>query len=316
MSQHLPPLNAVRAFEAAGRHESFSQAAEELNVTHAAVSRHVRGLEQQLGVQFFRNVARGVELTEAGRDYLQKISPALAQISESSESIRTRPDGNLSISCEPTFAMKWLMPKMGGFQDTYPEYDVNLISSQHIADVQNNEVDIAVRWCARYGVDHLESELISATPVFPYGVPDIPTAQKPEELLKYRLLHEDRGELWTRWFRAAGIEDFSLPKSPKPLDALLAIEGALSGLGIALVSAELVVNDIKRKRLKCLSDTGLSSGEYRLVYTKESKRRKPVKAFREWLIRETQRRFRSEVHHRQALFEMRAQARMQKRAWR
>jgi len=288
MSQYLPPLNAVRAFEAAGRHESFSHAADELNVTHAAISRHVRGLEKLLGVQFFRNVARGIEITDAGREYLQKVSPALRQISEASESIRSRPDGNLSISCEPTFAMKWLMPKMSEFQDAFPDFDVNLISSQHIADVQNNEVDIAVRWCVRYSVDHLESELISATPVFPYGVPDIPVAEKPEDLLKYRLLHEDRGELWTRWFQEAGLENFALPKSPKPLDALLAIEGALSGLGIALASAELVVNDVKKGRLKCLSNTGLTSGQYRLVYTNETKRRKAVRAFREWLIRETQ----------------------------
>ncbi|MEM7067572.1 MAG: LysR substrate-binding domain-containing protein [Pseudomonadota bacterium] len=287
MSQYLPPLNAVRAFEAAGRHESFSQAADELNVTHAAISRHVRGLEKQLGVQFFRNIARGVELTEIGCEYLQKVSPALNQISEASEAIRTRRDGSLSISCEPTFAMKWLMPKLGEFQNKYPDFEVSLISSAHLADIQNNEVDMAIRFYNRTRADGVETDLISSLPVYPYGVPAIPVAKSPDELLKYRLLHEDKGQLWTRWFHRSGKTDFAIQKTSQPLQTLLAIEGAIAGQGIALTSAELVANDVDQGKLKCLSEVGLELGQYHLVYSREAKRRKPVQAFREWLITET-----------------------------
>ena len=123
MSRYLPPLNALRAFEAAGRHQSFSRSADELNVSHAAVSRHVRGLEKRLGVQLFKNVARGVELTEMGRQYLDQITPALEQISQASESIRRREDGKLSISCEPTFALKWLMPRLGHIFEALKDRD-------------------------------------------------------------------------------------------------------------------------------------------------------------------------------------------------
>ena len=173
MSRYLPPLNALRAFEAAGRHQSFTGSADELNVSHAAISRHVRGLEKQLGVQLFKNVARGVVLTEAGHGYLKEITPALDRISQASEHLRCRADGNLSISCESTFAMKWLMPRLGSFRNQYPEIDVTLVSSNSYADIGNNEFDLAVRCCASVE-QGLEFDTISNTPYFPYGSPQLP----------------------------------------------------------------------------------------------------------------------------------------------
>ena len=147
MARFLPKLNAVRAFESAGRHGSFSRAAAELNVSHAAISRHVRGLEADLGVQLFKVIARGVELTDAGRLYLSKVEPALDEISAASEVLRERDDASISVTCEPTFAGKWLMPNLGHFKRAYPDVSVRLESAPKLADIRNFEFDIAVRYC-------------------------------------------------------------------------------------------------------------------------------------------------------------------------
>ena len=182
MSRYLPPLNALRAFEAAGRHQSFSRSADELNVSHAAVSRHVRGLEKRLGVQLFKNVARGVELTELGRQYLDQITPALELTSQASESIRRREDGKLSISCEPTFALKWLMPRLGDFQKLCPEIEVTLATESRFADVGNNEFDLGIRCCADVS-DDLGFDVISTAPYFPYASPDFEATDEPANFL-------------------------------------------------------------------------------------------------------------------------------------
>ena len=135
MPRELPPLNALRAFEVAGRHNSFSGAAVELNVTHAAISRHVRGLEKRLGVQLFKTVSQGVDLTEAGAKYLRTITPALDQIAEATTAVSCKSDRSILVSCEPTFAVKWLMPNLGSFEDAHPGIEVQVQSTPKLADV-------------------------------------------------------------------------------------------------------------------------------------------------------------------------------------
>ena len=119
MARILPPLNALKAFEAAGRHESFSRAADELNVSHSAISRHVRGLEDRLGVALFRDLPRGVELTLEGRGLLIRVMAALDEIAEATELVRQRPEGTITISCEPLFAQKYLVPRLSGFYNAF-----------------------------------------------------------------------------------------------------------------------------------------------------------------------------------------------------
>ena len=295
MARYLPPLNALRAFEAAGRHQSFSRSADELNVSHAAVSRHVRGLEKRLGVQLFKNVARGVELTDAGARYLAQITPALEQISEATEQVRYREDGTLSISCEPTFALKWLMPRLGEFQKLCPEIEVTLVTETRYADVANNEFDLGIRCCSESGKD-LEFDVISTRPYFPYGSPDQIVPEAPRDFLDYPLLHWDTGQVWNSWFAKAGVEGVNLHRSPRPFNSTLAIEGALAGQGVVLASPELVVNEVDHGRLIQMSDHGTSFKGYYLVYSKEAKRRKAVDAFRRWFIQETAM-FRDEDSH-------------------
>lgn len=285
MPRQLPPLNALRAFEAAGRHGSFTGAAGELNVTHAAVSRHVRGLERRLGAQLFRTVSRGVELTETGAEYLSRISPALDRIGEATEAVSAL-SGVISISCEPTFAAKWLMPRLGEFQDAHPDIEVRLVSSPKLADLARYECDLAIRFL-REGRSDLPSTPISSSPVYPYGAADFPVAERPADLSRHRLLHEDRGDLWRRWFADAGAPEAAPPGRTSPLPTLLAIEGALAGHGVVLASEELVAADVRAGRLKRLSAHGYPWGDYFLVSLPETMRRRPVRAFRDWFVAAT-----------------------------
>lgn len=286
MSRYLPVLNAVRAFEAAGRHGSFIGAAKELNVTHSAISRHVRGLEKQLSVILFRNVARGVELTESGMFYLSEISSALDKISEASEQLKDRASSSITISCEPTFAVKWLMHHCGNFRDNYPDVNLTLVSSAEVADIENSEFDMAIRYCTK-SYDGLESVLLAEGSVFPYGSAQIGEIESAEDLLKYRLLHEDKGELWAQWFEVADCTGFSQPEKPSSQPSLLAIEGALAGHGVVLTSPELVADDVKNKQLRRLSDISLKIGGYYIMYHKRSLRRISEIRFRDWLIEST-----------------------------
>ncbi|WP_425407614.1 LysR substrate-binding domain-containing protein [Hwanghaeella sp.] len=291
MPRQLPPLNALRAFDAAGRLGSFSGAAEEMNVTHAAISRHVRGLEKRLGVQLFRTVPRGVELTEAGARYLDEVRPAFDRIAEATEALTTKVEGLVTVSVEGTFAQKWLMPRLGGFHAAYPEIELRIDASSRLADIEHYEADLAIRYSYRTWPE-LKSDHIVRSTVFPVGapsmVPDGGVPKDPRDLLQFRLLHEDRGEGWAQWFRTAGVPDVRLPPVSGPLASILAIEGALSGQGLALISYELIAADVDAGRLIRFSKVGLTFGDYSLLYLPESMRRKPVRAFRDWLLTETQ----------------------------
>lgn len=286
MARYLPNLNALRAFEAAGRLGGFSVAAGELNVTHAAISRHIQGLEIQLGTPLFVRAARGVVLTQAGRDYLARVTPALDALSKASEAVRISRTTSLSISAETTFALKWLMPRLGAFEAAHPGIDVTLESSSHLADVAGNEVDLAIRY-SKIPPENLGFDLISESAHYPYAAPDFTPVNAPADLLHHKLLHEDDGTLWREWFRTAGIEHAVLPGKPKRFGSLLATEGALAGQGVVLTCAELAVGDVAQGRLIRLFDIGLTYGAYRLIYRPEALRRKPLRAFRTWLMAAT-----------------------------
>jgi len=142
----MPPLNALRAFEAAGRHESFSKAAEELGVAHSAISRHVRGLEHHLGAQLFRDLPRGVALTEVGARYLAWLTPAFDRIAEASEIFAEAPAGRIVVDSEALFAAKWLIPRLGDFYARFPEIDLRLDATRDLADLARYQADLAIRY--------------------------------------------------------------------------------------------------------------------------------------------------------------------------
>lgn len=290
MPRRLPPLNALRAFEAAGRHQSFTGAAEELNVSHAAISRHVRGLEARLGVQLFAAASRGVALTETGAAYLAEVSPALDAIAAATEALAAAAKGTLSVSAEPTFAIRWLAGRLGRFHARHPGIEVELEASPLVANLARHDCDMAIRFTAK-SYPGLAADTISRAPLYPVGTPALrekfDAGRGPAALLDLTLLHEDKGALWRRWFAEAGLGEVALPPTPGRFSSLIAVEAALAGQGVALTSREIVAEELADGRLVKFSEIGLDFGGYYLVYLPERLRERPAAAFREWLLEES-----------------------------
>ena len=286
MVRQLPPLNALRAFEAAGRHQSFSRAAEELGVSHSSISRHVRGLEDRLGVQLFRDLPRGLALSQDGAAFLAQVSPAFDTIAHATERLAERPQGSVSISAEPLFAAKWLIPNLHTFGALHPTVDIQIEASQQLADVARYEADLAIRFVPRGG-RYPNSELISDAPLYPYAAPSLLASPvgDPNELLSYPLIRERNKEIWPRWSVQAGVDAARLlPNMIWRLNSVLAFEAAIAGQGVMLNSAEVVAHEVAAGRLIQVSDIGFREGGYHLVRSDGAMRRKPVRVFRDWLI--------------------------------
>lgn len=286
MVRQLPPLNALRAFEAAGRHESFSRAAEELDVGHSAISRHIRGLEDRLNRQLFRDLPRGVALTREGAAYLAEVTPALDAISEATERLTQRAEGVVNVNSEPLFATKWVIPRLAEFQRAHPKVEIRLEASRGLADVDRYEADMAIRFLSVAG-SNPDAILISDAPLYPYAAPgivDLPLVT-PADLLDYPLLRDRTNGTWGRWFElAGGIDPERVPAPGWRLRSQLAVEAVLAGQGVLLTSAEVVAHDEAAGRLVRISDVGFREGGYYLVLGEGVLRRKPVRLFREWLL--------------------------------
>ncbi|MFK7751502.1 MAG: LysR substrate-binding domain-containing protein [Sedimentitalea sp.] len=286
--RNLPPLNALRAFEAAGRHQSFSLAAQELNVSHSAISRHVRGLEDRLGCQLFRDLPRGVTLTQDGLVYLARVSPALDAIAQATEGLSETPAGRLTINSEPLFASKVLIPMLGDFQRAFPDVDVRLEASQSLADVERYEADLAVRFRG-LGLDDGPSDLISDAPLFVFAAPELVKAAQlsPHQMLAQRRFRDRSPDVWRMWFDAVGMPDVSDPSPNWRLRANLAYEAALHGHGVYLGSSDCTAQDMKAGRLKIVHPVGVRHGAFHLVYGSRGPRSAAARQFRLWLLDRT-----------------------------
>ncbi len=289
MPRRLPPLNALRAFEAAARHDSFTGAAGELRVSHAAISRHVRGLEARLGVTLFRRAARGVRLTESGAAYLEAVRRAFDLIGEATERIAKDKSARLRISVEPAFAARWLVPRLGRWRAAHPGYEILLDVSSRLADLTRDEADLAIRY-GRGGWPGLHLDLIVRLRLFPAGARTLLRRRRrllsPAEMARVTLLHDDDGSFWRRWFDAAGVPDFDTSRGPHLSETVLALDAAIGGQGAALADQFLAGDDLASGRLVRLSDIELTDQGYYLAAIEPSLRRAPVKAFRDWLLAE------------------------------
>lgn len=286
MPRNLPPLNALRAFEAAGRHESFSRAAQELGVSHSAISRHVRGLEDRLNRRLFRDLPRGVALTGEGAAYLAQVTAALDLIAEATERLTERAAGQLSVNSEPLFATKWVIPRLAEFQRENPQVDIRLEASRELADVHRYEADMAIRFLAVAG-SNPDAILLSDAPLYPYAAPGLvklPLAT-PSDLLQYPLLRDRTGGTWGLWFELAGGGDPELvPGAGWRMRSPLAFEAALAGHGVLLTSADVAAHDVAAGRLERVSPIGFREGGYYLVLGDGVLRRQPARLFKEWLV--------------------------------
>jgi LysR family glycine cleavage system transcriptional activator len=284
-------LTALPAFDAAARHLSFSRAADELHVTHGAVSRAIRNMEIRLGVQLFDRDTRSVRLTTAGAAYAQEIGRALDQIAAATmAAMPSRAAGSLTVSTSDGFAGRWLVPRLHRFHRANRDIDVRLSTSGVLADFIRDGIDIAIRYGAG-GYEGVVSELLAEESVSPVCSPELLQGEhplrSPADLKHHTLIHDNFRIDWATWLRQAGLDDINPGGGVKFDSATYAVEAAVHGEGVLLGRSALVSADLAAGRLVRPFDLALKSrSKYYVVYPEGALRHRKVKAFRDWLFSE------------------------------
>ncbi len=290
MPRRLPPLNALKAFEAAARSESFTRAAEELSVTQGAVSHQVKALEATLGIKLFNRERQRLVMTEAGREYLAVVRDALDRIALGTDRlVQRQSSGVLTISTSPDFAAKWLVNRLGRFAESHPEIDLRVSAMAHYIDFAREDVDVAIRhgdgnWA---GLDVVR---LCSEQLFPVCAPKLISGRnritKADDLLKFPLLRLDDWKNWSRWFDAAGV---AAPVTQGPVlnRASMLIDAAVDGQGIALARTALAAWDLINGRLVKPIDVSLKmANTYWIVCPKVTSSTPKIATFRNWLLAE------------------------------
>jgi LysR family transcriptional regulator, glycine cleavage system transcriptional activator len=288
MARRLPSLNALRAFETAARHLSFSLAAAELHVTHAAVSRHIRELEAWLGIKLFVRTGRGVDLTDDGDAYARDLTPAFDLLANATDRYATkRGRRTLVISAEVPFAALWLVPRLGGFTSKHPDIDLVLDPTNRIVDFSKNEADIGIRYGLGHWRDVEAVKLIESwtAPVCSPALLKKHPVRLPRDLATATLIQEDTKQHWADWLDAAKLTGVVTPSGPT-LKGHLAIAAAEAGQGFALADDIQAGDAILAKRLVRPFDIVVRHQAYYLVRGAETKESKAASAFRIWLTAE------------------------------
>jgi LysR family glycine cleavage system transcriptional activator len=291
----LPSLNALRAFWAAAKHRSFAAAADELHVTASAVSLQIRQLEEELEMRLFERTPKGLALTTEGNKLLPGINQAFEHLKGSIAALDQKPAdaSTLSISVAPSFATKWLLPRLGNFIDRHPGIEVDVKANIELTDFAKDEVDLAVR----YGAGNyagLEVDLLLRDRMFPVCSPELLMRHGQRDADKiFRaapLLHDvsaDRDPAvpsWKMWLKAGGLDDIDWRKGSRFNQTALALDAALAGLGIALAPAVLVEGDLAAGRLvRLASDEVTGEFAYYIVHPKEKGELPALQAFKRWL---------------------------------
>jgi LysR family glycine cleavage system transcriptional activator len=289
--RQLPQLNALKSFEAAARHESFTRAAEELCVTQGAVSHQVKALETELGVKLFNRERQRLVITEAGREYLSVVRDAFDRIAIGTERLLARQNsGVLTVSTSPDFAAKWLVHRLGHFAEAHPEIDLRISAAMHHVDFAREDVDVAVRHGDGNWVG-LHVENLCAEELFPVCSPKLIAAfdhvVNPSDLLRFPLLHLDHRTDWSRWLEAAGIVGVEVSHGPILNHASMLIDAAADGQGLALARTVLAAWDLITGRLvRPLAGSLQLSKTYWIVCPKATSMLPKIVTFRDWVISE------------------------------
>jgi LysR family glycine cleavage system transcriptional activator len=300
MSRRLPPLNSLRAFEAAARHLSFTKAADELHVTPAAISHQIRALEEHCGAPLFRRLTRALVLTETGQAALPALREGFDRLAEGAARLVPDPlSGLLTVSVAPTFCAKWLVPRLDRFRTAHPGFDVRIDATDELADFASGAVDVAIRYgSGRYA--GLVAECLMEEVVVPVASPALLNGARPldvpADLARHTLLHvswkmaDDEAPSWRMWLKAAGVAGVDAERGPRFNVDGLAIDAALAGHGIALVNRMLVATELAAGRLVRLfppaSPERPSAFCYYLVHPPGHGRNPKVQAFRDWVLGE------------------------------
>ncbi|MGD9535555.1 MAG: transcriptional regulator GcvA [Alphaproteobacteria bacterium] len=298
--RRLPPLNTLRFFLATARHLSFAEAGAELFVTTAAVTAQIRKLEAHLGVPLFERTGRGLALTAAGQSILGGVSEAFDGISATLARLGQATDeGVLTLSVAPSFAAKWLTPRLESFIERHPDIDVRVLASEQVVDFGVDSVDAAIRYGpGRYHA--LIAEQVLSESVMPVCSPALLEklgGNGPSQLFaQATLLHDESEERdrscpdWRMWLKTAGIRDVDWRRGPRFNLSSLVIDAALAGRGIALAKTRLITDDLDAGRLVAISDESRPlEFAYYLVYPSDRRKLRKLRAFREWLLAESRR---------------------------
>jgi LysR family glycine cleavage system transcriptional activator len=297
MARRLPSLNALRAFETAARNQSFTLAARELFVSHAAISRHIRDLEDWLGVALFNRTGRGVTLTDAGTRYGRDLTPLFDRLAGATREVMTGGRlRSLTVSVEPSIASRWLVPRLGRFNELHPDIELSVDPQNRLVDFHTGEADLGIRYGAADWLN-VEAQKLSDVEVFPVCSPKLIAGREdltPEDLADYYLLHEQRKDWWDNWLAAARV-DAAQGWRGTIFQNHLAIEAAEAGQGFALGDQILCTDAIiDGWLLRPFSIDIREPYSYYIVRAKRTKESAPGRAFREWLtgeMAETNRKF-------------------------
>ncbi len=295
--RRLPPLNSVRAFEAAARHLSFTKAAEELNVTPGAISQQIKTLESYLDLKLFKRQNRIILLTEEAQICLPLLTEGLDKLAEGMRAIeQLKIDRPLTITIAEAFASRWLMPRLRSFQARHPEIDVRIDARKELVDLVRDDIDVGIRFGSG-NYPELEVEFLLPQEVYPVCSPQLlkqgPPIHTPADLQHHTLIHGDYYYLdatqpdWAMWFKTVGVEDFDNAHAVHFSQAEMVVQAAIEGQGIALIGSVIAEAELSAGRLvRPLEHTIPLAFAYYFVCAKSKAKLPRVQAFRQWLLHE------------------------------
>lgn len=299
MVRRLPPLNALRAFEAAARLGSFTAAADELNVTPAAISHQVKSLEDYLSVELFVRLPRGLYLTDDGKAYLPDLTAGFDSLAHATDSLHgSHLDGLLAISVLPSFAQCWLMPRLPDFCKRYPQIDLRLESNAENSHFIKDQIDVGIRHgLGRY--PGLRSRLIMTEEIYPVASPALLAGAHPlrtwNDLRYHTLLHDyvandrERWLTWEPWLDINGIHTVDVSRGLQFNNSAMMVDAALAGMGVMLGRTALVGQHVRDGRLMALFDSRRTADFSYYAVCPEATADKPrIRVFVDWLVQTAQ----------------------------
>ncbi|MBD2809631.1 transcriptional regulator GcvA [Xenorhabdus sp. Vera] len=290
MSKRLPPLNALRVFDAAARHLSFTKAAEELFVTQAAVSHQMKSLEDFLGLKLFRRRNRSLLLTEDGQSYYLDIKEIFIAINDATRKLQARiAKGALTVSLSPSFAIQWLVPRLSGFNQSFPGIDVRIQAIDREEDKLADDVDVAIFY-GRGNWPGLRTDRLYPEYLLPVCSPSLMMGDRPlktpADLAKHTLLHDSSRRDWQAYIRQLDMQQhISVQQGPIFSHSSMVIQAAVHGQGVALANNVMAQNEIDAGRLVCpFNDVLVSKNAFYLVCHDNQAELGKIAAFRKWIL--------------------------------
>ncbi len=289
MASRLPPLNALRAFEASARQLSFTKAAEELFVTQAAISHQIKSLEEHLGLKLFMRKNRSLLLTEEGQSYYLDIKDIFTALHEATEKLLARgAKGAITVSMQPSFAIQWLVPRLNTFNQLHPEIDVRIKAVDQADNSLTEDVDIAIyygrgRWPDVYAEKlHTEYLIPVCSPLLLQGKKPLKTIK---DLTQHTLLHDTSRRDWKRWFKEVGVKGTNVNHGAIFSHSSMVLQAAIYGQGVALVNSVLAKPDIDAGRLVCpFKHVLISKSSFYIVCREHQMELGKIASFRRWVL--------------------------------